>query len=390
MMLACDHRYHTKCWQRYFVANRGWCTCPLWRSPSHVAEHYVPMNPESFGSATPAVSQAPSESGEGPLDHSPAEAQNDASPSEVSSALFPWWEAGNTPGMAYHSLTRLSDGRVGVIVDTGAVGNLSGESWALAASRLSRQHGFPASSRRMPRPISVQGVGKGSQECTWETVIPAAIRLEDGSYMLHRFTSPCVPASELPALWGLDSLTTQRAIIDCAGRRMYLCGPGDIQIIPPPGTQVMPLDRAPSGHLVLPISSYEEYKRWAQQSPEARRDQTQLALATQPAAGPPGPRSRSPTARSSTARSSGPLPAQPPSPTYSAAASPSTSPSSSPLRSPPATDRSKPPAAAVAYSKAAAVAAAGSRESRPDQAARAGDVAEVSGRDPWSRPSPEA
>ena len=163
-----------------------------------------------------------------------------------------------------------------------------------------------------------------------------------------------------------------RAVIDCAGQRMYLCGPGEIQFQPPPGTQTLRLERAPSGHIVLPISEYEGYKRWVAQCPANRADHPQLALAMQPSSGSPGPRSRPPaSSASSSSSSAGPLPTS----------STPTSSSSCRLRSPAATDQSVAPSIAVAAAApaaaTAAVAVAGSRESSADHAARAGHGEEV-------------
>ena len=164
-------------------------------------------------------------------------------------SVLPWWPA-DGPHPTYHSNTRLTDGRVSVIVDTGAWGNLSGDEWANTAARASKEAGHPPSQQRMAQPIQVQGVGHGSQECTWQTCIPVAMRLSDGRVAMNRFTSPTVPSSNLPALLGLRSLIEHGAVIDCRNRLLYLCGPGDCTITPPPGTEVVQMEQAPSGHNV--------------------------------------------------------------------------------------------------------------------------------------------
>ena len=104
----------------------------------------------------------------------------------------------------------------------------------------------------MAKPMSVQGVGNGSQQCTWETHIPAAVRLDDGTFAKMEYRSPFVPQSDLPALLGLRTLMNHGAVIDCRNKKLYLCGPGDAEIQPPPGTMVCSLEQSPSGHLILP------------------------------------------------------------------------------------------------------------------------------------------
>ena len=189
--------------------------------------------------------------------------------------MFPWW-----PGEehVYHSNTRLPDGRAGVLIDTGAWANLSGDRWANAAAELSQRAGKQASRQQLAKPISVQGVGNGSQQCTWQTTIPAAIRLADGSYTRMQYSSPSVPNSDLPALLGLRTLINHGAIIDCRNRKLYLCGPGDATIEPPPGTLVMDLEQAPSGHLILPISEYGRCVAWESRRQPGEPSHPEMAL----------------------------------------------------------------------------------------------------------------
>ena len=271
MSLGCGHSFHSKCWQRYFVANSGWCTCPNCRAPSHVASHWVNMCPEEFGIATPLASRAGSDGGsQSHLIDPPAEENdNDASDSEMTQAsAYPWWPVGpDGQQSVFHANTRLADGRVGLIIDTGAWANLSGETWAKNAASVCRRSGYTPTQEKLAKPLAVQGVGHGSQSCTWQTIIPAAVAHEDGTYSLTRYTSPCVPGSDLPALLGLRSLMDHGAIIDCRNRTMYLCGPGEAEIKPPPGTQKLKLEQAPSGHLVLPISEFVKYQEYVAQTP---------------------------------------------------------------------------------------------------------------------------
>ena len=56
---------------------------------------------------------------------------------------------------------------------------------------------------------------------------------------------------------GLRTLEAERAILDTGNRRLYLPGPGEIKIVMPPGSLEVPLEKAPSGHLVMVIDEYE-------------------------------------------------------------------------------------------------------------------------------------
>ena len=110
-------------------------------------------------------------------------------------------------------------------------------------------------------PLNVSGVGKGSQQCNWKSTTPVAIRREDGTNTVHSLSCPIVQRDEqgirLPGLLGLESLERQRAILDCGRQKLYLPGPGDIEVVLPPGSTVVPLQKAPSGHLVMVIDDWE-------------------------------------------------------------------------------------------------------------------------------------
>ena len=56
-------------------------------------------------------------------------------------------------------------------------------------------------------------------------------------------------------------MENQRAVLDMVNRQLYLCGPGAIQFVPPPGTLKIPLIKSQSGHLMMPISHFREAVR---------------------------------------------------------------------------------------------------------------------------------
>jgi hypothetical protein len=51
-------------------------------------------------------------------------------------------------------------------------------------------------------------------------------------------------------------MKAKRTIIDTINLKLYMCGPGDTQIIAAPGTEVFQLEQSPSGHLILPVSDF--------------------------------------------------------------------------------------------------------------------------------------
>jgi hypothetical protein len=183
-----------------------------------------------------------------------------------------------TPGH-FHVNTQLPDGRPSILVDPGSKGNLVGEdtskyhaTCAIKAGRTPQQH-------YREKALNVMGVGNGAQSCHFDTTIPIALRRQDGSVANGNFTAPMVPSSNLPALLGLDALKEQKAVLDIGNRMLHFVGPGDVEIVLPPGSESYQLEVAPSGHLVLPIGNYtlDKDTLW-----NKKMDEAELALLNTP------------------------------------------------------------------------------------------------------------
>jgi len=113
----------------------------------------------------------------------------------------------------------------------------------------------------------VSGVGKGSQAATYNVRMPYACKTIGGgkgkAFVEGMYDAPCVADSALPALLGLSTMKKRRTILDLVTNQMHFCGPGDIKLNLPEGTESFQLEEAPSGHLVLPINYYKEADRYA-------------------------------------------------------------------------------------------------------------------------------
>ena len=109
----------------------------------------------------------------------------------------------------------------------------------------------------MGRPLRVEGDGSGASCTDVFARIPGV--MTDHSGVAHRIIveAPMIPNCDLPALWGRESLTKHRAVIDMIANHVVLCGSGDWRGGPPPGSWILPLHLSPSGHLLVPITHFE-------------------------------------------------------------------------------------------------------------------------------------
>ena len=65
---------------------------------------------------------------------------------------------------SFSTETRLRDGRPAILIDPGSVGNFGGGNWAREVARVAMQHNRMPAEHRRDRPLSLTGVGNGSQE----------------------------------------------------------------------------------------------------------------------------------------------------------------------------------------------------------------------------------
>ena len=172
---------------------------------------------------------------------------------------FPWWPT-DEPITALIARTALADGRHGPILDIGAFGSLSGDRWAQEQARRAIQAGHQPTQRKLSKPLSVSGVGKGAQQVEWEVTLPIAVTDEDEHTTLDDYSTPVIPDSDVPGLLGLESIQKLRGVIDTYSNppKLYCCGPGDYDIKLSPGSKTFPLFPAPSGHLILPTSEFNK------------------------------------------------------------------------------------------------------------------------------------
>ena len=166
----------------------------------------------------------------------------------------------NGAHLSFHSMTRLSDGRLSMLLDIGSVGNLTGELTARDMAKAALKAGRTPSQYQRDKLLNVSGVGKGSEQCHHNCKLPVSLNRTGGGSIKANFDTPVIPGSELPALLGLDTVRGCRGIIDTNTLRLYLLGPGDYDLAKalPPGTECIQGELSPSGHFVIPCDSYDK------------------------------------------------------------------------------------------------------------------------------------
>ena len=161
-------------------------------------------------------------------------------------------------GIAFHARTKMVTqdyATEGLLVDLGARGNITGD---VILARIQARLPQSENLNFVPmKPLTVEGVGKGSQEATSQAQVP--LSLADGSRATY--TAPVLPNSHVPALLGLETMKRQRTIIDVGAKKYVVPGPGDVHVALPPESRVYDLVDSSSGHLLLPIDCWNAKSR---------------------------------------------------------------------------------------------------------------------------------
>ena len=157
----------------------------------------------------------------------------------------------------FHSQVRLVHGE-GLVVDTGAVENLTGNDFVRRHVPDATKHGYKTKWLKLDRPKYLSGVGDATK-AAYEAV-DVAIALETGEVV--RYRAPVIPGdpSPIPPLLGLSSMQAELTMFDVVNGTMYhlpnLQALKDLAKHMPAGTRTRQCVAAPSKHWILPVSAW--------------------------------------------------------------------------------------------------------------------------------------
>lgn len=170
-------------------------------------------------------------------------------------------ESGNA-SLIFISATRLDEDTEGLLVDPGAHDNLVGSAWVSRTMQLMQKHKYPETVvLDRIQPIGIGGVGQGSVTTSSKVRVP--IMLEDGTQAT--FDAPMLgdldkDLHQLPALLGLKSLEAMNAVLDMrpGQRKLYFGTSSGVTIQSGTQCKVLKLRKSESGHLMLPVTSFQK------------------------------------------------------------------------------------------------------------------------------------
>ena len=150
-----------------------------------------------------------------------------------------------------------------ILVDPGSMINIVGAETEKEFSRTAKENGLQVKYADRPNILKVNGVGEGHTACLKTASIPVAIRQKDRPTTVTTYNTNIATGcgEHLPAIIGSSSLREHNAVLILrknGEETLVFPGEGGYKIQWEAGAQVMDLERAPSGHLVLPCDNFHD------------------------------------------------------------------------------------------------------------------------------------
>ena len=160
------------------------------------------------------------------------------------------------------SKTQLPNGKLSMLVDPGSVINVIGENTARRFAAKATEHNQHPEYAARRTALHVNGVGSDSAVCVEEALLPIAVKFQERpvSHEVYRANVAKGCGSDLPAIHGQKSMAEKNAVLFMkqGQQMMAFPGPGGYKVEWSPGTKLLPLVQAPSGHLVVPCDSFDD------------------------------------------------------------------------------------------------------------------------------------
>ena len=174
---------------------------------------------------------------------------------------IPEGEDAETVHIKQLSQTKLSS-RNSMLVDLGSRINVIGKNTEKEFAEAAKNAGMePAYTRRLRR-LHVNGVGSGSAICDHEAQLPIAVKFEDLDATKETFRANIAEGcgEDLPAILGSQSMEEKDSVLILRKEKEMLAfpGPGGYKIEWSPGTRLLSMERALSGHLVIPCDRFND------------------------------------------------------------------------------------------------------------------------------------
>jgi len=153
-------------------------------------------------------------------------------------------------------------GRNSLLVDLGSKINAMGAETEKEFAATAEANGYDTNYVPRQNRLWVNGVGAGAAKCDFEVIAPIAVKFAEHTATKETFQANITEGvgANLPAILGLDSMQAKDSVLILRKGQEFMAfpGPGGYEIKWSPGTKLLPMEHAPSGHLVIPCDRFKE------------------------------------------------------------------------------------------------------------------------------------
>ena len=291
--LGCNHLFHKQCWDNYMIVTDE-PDCPNCRGPPATKALFKYVGNEGSGARAQARRLAAAST-----HHTESSSEGDFADARSTSAFMmtdeqhrEWlnsWSPlsaaeyfgqaaeqdstigvhGDTHPEVVHlkqmNRTVLPDDKLSILLDTGSMISVIGKNTEKKLALRAIAHGQEPKYVPRKHRLNINGVGTDSASCDYEVTIPIAVKFEDQEATNQSFHANIADGcgADLPAILGADSMREKDAVIVMRKDKEMIVfpGPGGYKIEWSPGTRMLPLVAAPSGHLVIPCDHFAELSK---------------------------------------------------------------------------------------------------------------------------------
>ena len=151
-------------------------------------------------------------------------------------------------------------GKSTMLVDLGSRVNVVGCNTEKVMSAAARTFGHNTKYNKKDQALLIRGVGDGHARCDVEASIPIAVQFAEQTTTKEVFQANVATGSgaDLPAILGAASMQEKDGVLCLREGKEFIAfpGPGGYAIQWSPGTKILPMKPAPSGHLVIECGHY--------------------------------------------------------------------------------------------------------------------------------------
>ena len=300
--LVCNHLFHEECWNS-FIERADDIECPNCRGPPNVKALFCHLGSDDPQTERRAAAKASAQSAAdrlrqesatqtaAPSNNHLVQSSSNGSFRSVYTAIyvteteFAEWSRSYSPlspdeyiagqvaiseddeetqeiHIKIVSKTKLPDGRLSLLVDLGSMINIIGANTEREFAERAARHSLSNQYIDRETRLKVTGVGAGSAHCDVETIAQIAVKFEDQPATRETFKANVAEGvgADLPAILGSISMQDRDSVLILRrGKEMIAFpGPGGYKIEWSPGTRLLPMTAAPSGHLVIPCDLFDD------------------------------------------------------------------------------------------------------------------------------------